>query len=72
MIRPGGEFDKGFGEPCSRIQSVELRGAKQGLEDGGTLPGAFGSGKQPVFLTDSDGANGIFHWIVMCALLRHI
>jgi len=47
MIRPGGEFDEGFGELCSWIQSVELCGAKQGLEDGmGALGGYFSTLKQ--------------------------
>jgi len=41
VIGPGGEFGEGVRKPCGGVEAVELCGAKQGLNGGGTLAGTF-------------------------------
>jgi len=41
LLGQGGEFGEGVRKPCGGVEAVELCGAKQGLNGGGTLAGTF-------------------------------
>ena len=64
-VRPGWQFLQSVLEPGKGIQVVQFGGFQQGLNDGGTNAGEFGTCVQPVFLADGDGANGIFNPVVV-------
>ena len=63
-VRPSWKFFQSVLEPGKGIQVVQFGGFQQGLNDGGTNAGEFGTCVQPVFLADGDGANGIFNPVV--------
>ena len=64
-VRPSWKFFQSVLEPSKGIQVVQFGGSQQGLNDGGTNAGEFGTCVQPVFLADGDGANGVFHPVVV-------
>ena len=64
-VRPSWKFFQGVLESGEGVQVVQFGGSQQGLNDGGTNAGEFGTCVQPVFLADGDGANGIFNPVVV-------
>ena len=55
----------GFG-----IETVQFGGADQAVDRGGALAAGIGAGEQVVLAAQSDGAQGAFRGVVMCALRK--
>ena len=56
---------EGVGDPCLRIDTVELGGFNQGIDDGRGFTAAFGSNKHVVFAINGDAAHGSFGCVVV-------
>ena len=64
-VWPSWKFFQSVLESGEGVQVVQFGGSQQGLNDGGTNAGEFGTCVQLVFLADGYGSDGIFNPVVV-------
>jgi hypothetical protein len=60
-----GDAAEGVGEPCLRVDAVQLGGLYQGIDDGGGFAATLGPHEHVVFATNGDAAHGAFGCVVV-------